>query len=111
MDSLVNDDAAAAAAAMTREDDATAAIDGAETRETGDGGDVDAPRADEARKPPTNPNKKRKCAVTFAYVGAGYAGMQRNPGVRTIEGELEGAIARAGGISDANAGDLSLIHI
>ena len=42
MDSLVNDDAAAAAAAMTREDDATAAIDGAETRETGDGGDVDA---------------------------------------------------------------------
>jgi len=110
MDSLVNDDAAAAAAAMTREDDATAAIDGAETRETGDGGDVDAPRADEARKPPTNPNKKRKCAVTFAYVGAGYAGMQRNPGVRTIEGELEGAIARAGGISDANAGDFAKVQ-
>ena len=36
--------------------------------------------------------------MTFAYVGAGYAGMQRNPGVRTIEGELEGAIARAGAL-------------
>ena len=97
--------------ATTREDDAAAAIDGAETRATRAMAVTStAPRADEARKPPTNPNKKRKCAVTFAYVGAGYAGMQRNPGVRTIEGELEGAIARAGGISDANAGDFAKVQ-
>ncbi|OUS45186.1 tRNA pseudouridylate synthase [Ostreococcus tauri] len=71
---------------------------------------VDAPERALNKLPPSNPNKKRKCALTFAYVGAGYAGMQRNPGVRTIEGELEGAIARAGGISDANAGDFSKVQ-
>lgn len=60
--------------------------------------------------PPTNPNKKRKVALTFAYVGAGFAGMQRNPGVRTVEGELEAAIARAGGISEANAGDFGKVQ-
>ena len=48
-------------------------------------------------------------ALSFAYVGAGYAGMQRNPGVVTIEGELEAAIVKAGGISDANAGDFGKV--
>ena len=62
------------------------------------------------RLPPTNPHKKRKVALTFAYVGAGFAGMQRNPGVRTVEGELEAAIARAGGISEANAGDFGKVQ-
>lgn len=32
-------------------------------------------------------------------------GMQRNPGCKTIEAELEQAIHKAGGISDDNAGD------
>lgn len=65
---------------------------------------------DPSKRAPTNPHKKRKVALTFAYVGAGYAGMQRNPGVQTIEGELEAAITRAGGISDANAGDFSKVQ-
>jgi len=56
-----------------------------------------------------NPNKKRMVALSFAYVGAGYAGMQRNPGVVTIEGELERAIVSAGGISSANAGDFNKV--
>jgi tRNA pseudouridine38-40 synthase len=51
-------------------------------------------------------SKKRKVAVTLGFVGAGYAGMQRNPGVRTIEDELEEAFHAAGGISAANLGDL-----
>jgi tRNA pseudouridine38-40 synthase len=51
--------------------------------------------------------KKRKVVVLFGYVGAGYQGMQRNPGARTIEDELERAFYAAGGISDENMGDFS----
>lgn len=92
--------------ALAREGDGAAS-----SREGGDAGDVAGDDgAATNRLPPTNPNKKRKCAVTFAYVGAGFAGMQRNPGVRTIEGELEAAIAKAGGISEANAGDFSKVQ-
>ena len=57
-----------------------------------------------------NPNKKRKVALVFGYVGKGYNGMQRNPGVRTIEDEMESAIHAAGGISDSNKGDFSKVH-
>jgi len=51
----------------------------------------------------TNPNKKRKCALFLSYVGHGYQGMQRNPGVKTIEDDLFKAITEAGGISEANS--------
>ena len=51
--------------------------------------------------------RKRKVAVFLGYVGAGYAGMQRNPGVQAIEDVLELAMHKAGGISQANLGDLS----
>ena len=95
----VADDAAAALAPerASREDD-----DGGDARVADGGGGGD-------RAPGSNPNKKRKVALSFAYVGAGYAGMQRNPGVVTIEGELEAAIVKAGGISDANAGDFGKV--
>lgn len=53
----------------------------------------------------TNLKKKRKVALFMAYVGHGYNGMQRNPGVPTIEEDLFKAIANAGGISDANNDD------
>jgi tRNA pseudouridine38-40 synthase len=53
--------------------------------------------------------KKRKVAVFFAYLGEGYHGMQRNPGVRTIEDAMEDALYQAGCISDANRGELSKI--
>ena len=51
--------------------------------------------------PPTNPNKKRKVALTFASP----APVRRITNGVAAEGELEAAIARAG-ISEANAGDL-----
>ncbi|GAB4822384.1 hypothetical protein N2152v2_009430 [Parachlorella kessleri] len=61
--------------------------------------------------PPTNPHKKRKVALFMAYVGHGYNGMQRNPGVKTIEEDLFKAIHAAGGISDSNADEQGFIKI
>jgi tRNA pseudouridine38-40 synthase len=49
-------------------------------------------------------------AMYFAYLGVGYHGMQRNPGVWSVEDELEKAISAAGGISADNKGDFSKIH-
>ena len=37
-------------------------------------------------------------------------GMQRNPGYPSIEGELEKAICKAGGISEANAESFTKVH-
>ncbi|KAK9865118.1 hypothetical protein WJX84_001931 [Apatococcus fuscideae] len=54
--------------------------------------------------------RKRRVAVFIAYVGEGYQGMQINPGVKTIEDDLERAIHAAGGISDDNAHNFSKIH-
>ena len=45
--------------------------------------------------PSPKPNRQQPCGVT--------QGMQRNPGYPSIEGELEKAICKAGGISEANA--------
>jgi tRNA pseudouridine38-40 synthase len=39
--------------------------------------------------------KRRKIAMLLAYCGAGYQGMQKNPGAVTIEGELEKALVKA----------------
>lgn len=54
--------------------------------------------------------KKRKIALFLGYVGALYHGMQKNPGVKTIEGLLEDAIFEAGGISIANQGNMSKVN-
>jgi tRNA pseudouridine38-40 synthase len=68
---------------------------------------ADAPAA-AAAAPKERPNgKKRKVVVLLGYVGAGYQGMQRNPGAKTIEDELERAFHAAGGISNENMGDFS----
>lgn len=53
--------------------------------------------------------KKKKIALILSYNGTGYSGLQVNPGTTTIESVLEDALHRAGGISDANAGDLKKI--
>ena len=66
---------------------------------------ADAPAAPAPREWPHG--KKRKVVVLFGYVGAGYQGMQRNPGARTIEDELERALHAAGCISDENMGEFS----
>ncbi|KAF3924916.1 hypothetical protein ABW21_db0207667 [Orbilia brochopaga] len=53
----------------------------------------------EERKP------KKKVAVLIGYCGSGYRGMQLNPPLRTIEGDLFEAFVRAGAISKANSDD------
>jgi hypothetical protein len=50
-------------------------------------------------------------ALYFAYLGVGYHGMQRNPGVVSIEDVLEQAIFEAGGISEDNRGDFSKVAV
>ena len=40
--------------------------------------------------------KKTRAALLFGYLGEGFAGLQINEGVRTVEGVLEPAIHRAG---------------
>ncbi|CAI5459328.1 unnamed protein product [Closterium sp. Yama58-4] len=76
----------------------------AETTETaadGDKGDDEDVKRERNRKY----YKKKKVALFIAYCGAGYQGMQRNPGARTIEGELEKALYRAGAILENDLGD------
>lgn len=63
----------------------------------------------EAEEPVLNPKKKRKVALFLSYLGKGYSGMQRNPGMATIEEVLEDAIWKAGGISDDNRGKFANI--
>lgn len=44
--------------------------------------------------------RKKKCALLLCYCGAGYNGMQINPGVRTIEEELVNALFKAEAITE-----------
>ncbi|XP_050365039.1 uncharacterized protein LOC126783584 [Argentina anserina] len=44
--------------------------------------------------------KRRKVAIFFAYCGVGYQGMQKNPGAKTIEGDLEEALYHSGAVPD-----------
>lgn len=48
--------------------------------------------------------KRRKVAILLGYCGAGYQGMQKNPGARTIEGDLEEALYQAGAVPEADRG-------
>lgn len=68
------------------------------------------PRVWEARELPEGEEKeerkpKRKVAVYMGYTGTGYKGMQLNPPLKTIEGDLFDAFVRAGAISKANSDD------
>ena len=58
-----------------------------------------------------SPLKKRKVALFLSYVGHGYQGMQRNPGVKSIEDDLFKAISAAGGISEANSDEKGFIKV
>ncbi|PON60610.1 Pseudouridine synthase [Parasponia andersonii] len=44
--------------------------------------------------------KRRKVAIFFAYCGVGYQGMQKNPGAKTIEGDLEEALYHSGAVPE-----------
>ncbi|CAI9117003.1 OLC1v1018309C1 [Oldenlandia corymbosa var. corymbosa] len=48
--------------------------------------------------------KRRKIAMFFAYCGVGYQGMQKNPGAKTIEGDLEEALFLAGAVPEQDRG-------
>ncbi|KAL8151438.1 hypothetical protein V2J09_021246 [Rumex salicifolius] len=48
--------------------------------------------------------KRRKVAIFFAYCGVGYQGMQKNPGAKTIEGDLEEALELAGAVPEQDRG-------
>ncbi|XP_057953311.1 putative tRNA pseudouridine synthase [Malania oleifera] len=59
------------------------------------------------------PFRKKKVVMRVGYVGTDYRGlqMQRDGGsLPTVEGELEAAIFKAGGIRDSNFGDLDKIR-
>lgn len=44
--------------------------------------------------------KRRKIAIFFAYCGVGYQGMQKNPGAKTIESDLEEALYLSGAVPE-----------
>ncbi|KAG6704703.1 hypothetical protein I3843_07G140400 [Carya illinoinensis] len=44
--------------------------------------------------------KRRKIAIFFAYCGVGYQGMQKNPGAKTIESDLEEALFLSGAVPE-----------
>ncbi|EPS66763.1 hypothetical protein M569_08012 [Genlisea aurea] len=48
--------------------------------------------------------KRRKVAILFAYCGVGYQGMQKNPGAKTIEGDMEEALHRSGAVPEPERG-------
>ncbi|PIM98905.1 Pseudouridylate synthase [Handroanthus impetiginosus] len=48
--------------------------------------------------------KRRKIAMFFAYCGVGYQGMQKNPGAKTIEGDLEEALYLSGAVPEQDRG-------
>uniref|UniRef100_A0A5B7C2N0 Pseudouridine synthase I TruA alpha/beta domain-containing protein n=1 Tax=Davidia involucrata TaxID=16924 RepID=A0A5B7C2N0_DAVIN len=48
--------------------------------------------------------KRRKIAIFFAYCGVGYQGMQKNPGAKTIEGDLEEALFLSGAVPEQDRG-------
>ncbi|GMH12410.1 hypothetical protein Nepgr_014251 [Nepenthes gracilis] len=54
--------------------------------------------------PKTRRYKRRKIAIFFAYCGVGYQGMQKNPGAKTIEGDLEEALYLSGAVPEHDRG-------
>eukprot|EP00124_Ichthyophonus_hoferi_P005945 Ihof_evm1s1064 gene=Ihof_evmTU1s1064 len=52
---------------------------------------------------------KKKIAMLLCYSGAGYNGMQINPGVKTIEGELKTAFKASGVVSELNSESLNKV--
>ena len=49
------------------------------------------------------PYKKKKVAMMLSYCGQGYSGMQRNPGMLTIESVLLDALVKAGVVRQEHA--------
>ncbi|OZJ04482.1 hypothetical protein BZG36_02674 [Bifiguratus adelaidae] len=60
---------------------------------------------DDGEKKSERLGPKKKAAVLFGYCGAGYSGLQINPGAKTIEGELFDAFVKIGAVSKDNSDD------
>lgn len=71
----------------------------ANDRRRGTRGEGDAPAEDDSD--PRLP--KRRVAILFGYCGVGYSGLQVNPGVKTIEGDIFDVLCKAGCVSKDNA--------
>ena len=54
--------------------------------------------------------QKRKVAILFGYSGRGYQGLQKNPGAKTIEDELENALLLTGCIPADVVGNLQKLQ-
>ena len=77
-----------------------------EAKRTREEGEDEAPAAKAARtehEEAAPRQAKRKVAIFFGYCGSGYSGLQVNPGVKTIEGDVFDAFCRAGAVSQENA--------
>ncbi len=53
---------------------------------------------------------KRKYAIIHEYIGYNYSGNQKNPGVKTVEEELECSLYKGGFISEYNYGFINKIN-
>ena len=63
----------------------------------------------ESHKPEKIKAPKRKFAIIHGYFGQNYSGNTKNPGVRTVEEELEKALYKGKFISECNYGKLTKI--
>eukprot|EP01124_Arcella_intermedia_P022534 TRINITY_DN3380_c0_g1_i1.p1 TRINITY_DN3380_c0_g1~~TRINITY_DN3380_c0_g1_i1.p1 ORF type:complete len:440 (-),score=95.50 TRINITY_DN3380_c0_g1_i1:243-1532(-) len=73
-----------------------------------------APKDGTNQRPP-NPNRtdrkpKKKVVLLVAYLGANYAGLQRNPGQITVESVLFEAVGKAGGVAECNSDSFEKVH-
>ncbi|KAI3625679.1 hypothetical protein CBS9595_001040 [Malassezia furfur] len=91
------EDAHAASAPAVPHPAVTAASSDASVQEKKDRNDAQASQEGQGRQ------AKRKVAIFFGYCGSGYSGLQINPGVKTIEGDIFDAFCRAGAVSEENA--------
>jgi tRNA pseudouridine38-40 synthase len=53
---------------------------------------------------------KRKYEIIHGYSGHNYSGNQKNPGVKTVEEELERCLYKGGFISECNYGSIQKIN-
>eukprot|EP00937_MAST-01D_sp_MAST-1D-sp2_P006024 g6024.t1 len=68
-----------------------------------EGGGASSASADAPKWP------KRKVAFLVGYNGLNYQGLQMNPGIKSVEAELERALFRCGAISRENYGVLQKV--
>ena len=71
-------------------------------------GESDKPAEEKERDPNKLPPKTR-IAMIVGYNGSDFCGSQKNPGVRTVEEEIEHALLAIRAISEYNFGDLKKI--